>query len=85
MLVPFCLEEAEEDEEPEDEGEDSISAWMVSNSFVPSGVVNRFRDFWQNRRAEGRFPAFRCFWAMERHLRASSLLLSMVEEGLRSC
>ena len=53
--------EVESEEAEEEEAEESISLSIISRSFAPSGVEKRLRDFWQNRRAEGRLRAFRCF------------------------
>lgn len=69
---------AVEVDDADENSEDDESESMTSNNFRASGVAKRLRDFWQNRRADGRFPAFLCFCAIERHFRASSLLLSIM-------
>lgn len=63
------------------EEEALAEVFIDASNFKASGVSKREMDFWQNLRAEGTLPASRCFWAIERHRRASSLLLSIVEGG----
>lgn len=58
--------------------DDAAALFIEARSLVACGVSKSAIDFKQNFRAEGRLLASKCFWAMARHLTASSLLPSMV-------
>jgi len=58
--------------------DDAAALFIEASSLVACGVSKSAIDFKQNFRAEGRLLASKCFWAMARHLTASSLLPSIV-------
>jgi hypothetical protein len=70
------LDELDEGEELDEE--EASAAFTRARSFSASGVLKSEMDLVQNLCAAERLPALRCFWAIPKQRRASSLLLSMV-------